>query len=555
MIHVLLITKDHKSSADITDQLHRHKFKVENCPSFKSGLQLIKKKKFELVLTDLFTPEKLTIELLLALKQRNAYAQMIILAEPDEVEISYTFINKGIYDIIALPVSINRLNLLVNRAISKASLLRENDQLKSQLTDSVSPGIGYLFGGGFTIREENSPLLCDLFHRMTQKTNARDVLKLGLTIIRQIVSVDICLVHLFQEPTHEFQLVLQNGQALNHDEKGLPYFNHNFPDWWKLLSEQKPIFIQKKHHNTVPHPLQRADFNEIIYLPIAYQSKIIGLITVASETSLHNSDEKQLLLLLISCCLGMTIENIQLAEQRVTQIEAIKTKNTELKSFIYRVSHDLKSPLMALYGFADLLNENYRHKLDEAGQDYLNMILINSEVMHRMIDGILELSRIGRMIGPRARFSTRRMLEEVAAIFDYQIKQKRIELKFPRKMPLIYADRERIATVFQNLISNAIKYMGNSSNRTIQINWREEQDDYLFWISDNGIGIPEQHQPHVFELFRKFNGDDTNGTGVGLTIAKKILEYHGGKIWLTSKENSGTTFYFTIPKFSRVIQA
>jgi len=390
-----------------------------------------------------------------------------------------------------------------------------------------------------------------IFREMNKRTTLDDIIKATLKNLKLFIQADIYLFHLLHPGTRTLRLVAESGLDL-HEKRCFPLFDQHLAEWWDFLKKGESIIVQAAQAPPVAHPLEKFNLAAVYYFPLSANKKLLGLITIAQRPPNQFTDTFVALFELFCLHLGMLIQNTQLKLKQENEIKALHEKNEELRSFIYTISHDLKSPLGALYGFADVLQNSYKYQLDEKGQDYLNMILVNSELMHRMIDGVLELSRIGRVLGPRTKFSTRRLLNELTAILDYQLKKKGVTLDYPKKMPIIYADRERIATVFQNLLTNSIKFSSPEREPRICINWKEQADDYLFWISDNGIGISAPDQKYVFDLFRKLGGEQFNGTGVGLTIVKKILEYHGGKIWVESELDVGTTFYFTIPKYSRI---
>lgn len=395
-------------------------------------------------------------------------------------------------------------------------------------------------------------LINNLILKINQLQSLNEVLRITNKELLKLVGADICFIHLWDRPKGALRLAWLSGEQ-DKQKLQVDYLKKNNQLWWQHIKKREALFVENGQTSLPSHPLSQSDYSGIWYLPLSYKRKLLGLITLGFMDAGRISDELKRLLNLLSFQIGMTIENIQLKQAQTKHAQEIQKRNNELRSFIYTVSHDLKSPLVALYGFADLLKENYSQMLDENGQDYLKRILVNSELMHRMIDDLLELSRIGRVLGPRSKFSTRRLVEELVDIYNYQIRKKNIKLIYPDKMPIIYADRERIATVFQNLLTNSIKYSRQEPPPEIRIEWTEQKNDYLFSVIDNGIGISKQNRNKIFNLFQKFGDETSNeGTGVGLTIARKILEHHGGKIWVESEENVGTTFYFTIPKYSRV---
>ena len=173
--------------------------------------------------------------------------------------------------------------------------------------------------------------------------------------------------------------------------------------------------------------------------------------------------------------------------------------------------------------------------------------------MNKMINDLLKLSRAGRVVGTKRRFSTYKMVKEIYMCFYPHIQGKNIKFTISKDLPIIYGDRQRLQTVFENLIGNAIKYISQKRHPFIEVDCKDKPGVYEFLIRDNGIGIDPADQHRIFEVFQKCakSEDNGNGTGVGLTIVKKIIEHHGGAVRVESKLDKGATFCFTLPKPSR----
>ncbi len=393
--------------------------------------------------------------------------------------------------------------------------------------------------------------LNSLFMATSELTDLHGILKIALESAMKIIPSTIGFIHLWDASKGLLKLAFDKGLKPGEADQ-LQSIKKTSDQWWNLIRKREAIFIGDVNRFPMKHPLENSALKTICYLPLSYKKKLTGVLTIGCETQQNLAADQQKLLELITFQVAVAMEYARLQKEQTLKSKEIQEKNQELQSFIYTVSHDLKTPLVALYGFSDLLRENYSPLLDSIGQDYLKRILMNAEMMHQMIDDLLELSRIGRVVGPRIKFSIRRLIEEFAAMFEYQLRQKEIQLIYPKKMPLIYADRDRIATVFQNLLTNAIKFSRPGFDPKIIVDWKEIENDYLFWVADNGVGIHPDHLPKIFDLFQKFSSSQTEGTGIGLTIVKKILEHHNGRIWVESVVNEGATFYFTIPKVGRI---
>ncbi|KAB8141860.1 GAF domain-containing protein [Chloroflexia bacterium SDU3-3] len=234
----------------------------------------------------------------------------------------------------------------------------------------------------------------------------------------------------------------------------------------------------------------------------------------------------------------------------------LERSNQELDSFAYIASHDLKEPLRGIHNYSHFLLEDYSDKIDEEGQQKLNTLIRLTQRMETLIDSLLHYSRVGRLDLAFAMVDLNQELEEIVLLLGQRIRERGAEIQIPRPLPTIYADRARVGEVFSNLISNAIKY--NDKEIPIvrvdarRVTLRDESgapaEGYIFSVSDNGIGIAENHHEAIFRIFKRLHGrgEYGGGVGAGLTIARKIIERHGGKIWITSQPGGGTTFSFTL---------
>jgi light-regulated signal transduction histidine kinase (bacteriophytochrome) len=229
--------------------------------------------------------------------------------------------------------------------------------------------------------------------------------------------------------------------------------------------------------------------------------------------------------------------------------EALTRSNEELEDFTHVVSHDLKEPLRAIEAFSGFLAEDYADKLDEEGRKYLKVLQDGAVRMRDLIDDLLQLSRIGRIKAQYATVSAASLVGEVADALQFSLKEKGVDLRIQEHLPTLVCDPVRIRQVLENLISNAIKY-NDKPHPVIDIACSEGPDAYAFSVRDNGPGIDSRYHEKIFRIFQRLVlREEHEGTGVGLTICKKIVEGHGGKIWVKSDGSGrGSTFQFSIPK-------
>ena len=237
--------------------------------------------------------------------------------------------------------------------------------------------------------------------------------------------------------------------------------------------------------------------------------------------------------------------------------------NVELDAFAYIASHDLKEPLRGIYNYSSFLIEDYGEILDPAGQDKLHTLMRLTRRMEDLIESLLHYSRLGRAELVMRPVDLNNLVAGVLDVIKASARDTRVQFKIPRPLPTVNCDRTQVNELFTNLISNGIKY-NQETEKIIEIGYldadhpiaKEKMLEYpnntpattIFYVSDNGIGIRERHLESIFRIFKRLHGQKKygGGTGAGLTIAKKIVERHGGEIWVKSVYQEGSTFYFTL---------
>jgi PAS domain S-box-containing protein len=232
-------------------------------------------------------------------------------------------------------------------------------------------------------------------------------------------------------------------------------------------------------------------------------------------------------------------------EKQAELVKEIESVNKELKDFAYIVSHDLKAPLRGVKTIAGWLSADYADKFDENGNQQLNLLISRVDRMNNLINGVLEYSRVGRVQENRAVVDLNKLVPE---IIDMIAPPENISITVENELPTIQCEPTRIMQVFQNLLSNAVKFMDKPQGQ-VKVGCMEEDGFWKFSVADNGPGIEERHFEKIFQIFQTLSPQDkVESTGIGLTVAKKIVELYDGKIWVESKVGEGSTFFFTLPK-------
>lgn len=226
----------------------------------------------------------------------------------------------------------------------------------------------------------------------------------------------------------------------------------------------------------------------------------------------------------------------------------LQQSNTELDAFAYIASHDLKEPLRGIHNYSNFLIEDYSNILNEDGVSKLQTLVRLSQRMEDLINSLLHFSRLGRVELAIYPTNLDQVLQQVLDLLRARIEETGVKIEVPRPLPIINCDRIQVTEVFSNLISNAIKY-SERADKWVEVGYLDNQKEAtVFYVRDNGIGIKEQYLDNIFRIFKRLHGHNQygGGTGAGLTIVKKIVERHGGKIWVESTFGLGSTFYFTL---------
>jgi PAS domain S-box-containing protein len=227
--------------------------------------------------------------------------------------------------------------------------------------------------------------------------------------------------------------------------------------------------------------------------------------------------------------------------------QQLERQNAELEQFAYVASHDLQEPLRSIAGFVQLLERRYSGQLDEDADRFIGFVVSGVERMQALIDDLLAYSRAGRAELQRQPVNVRDAVEGAVALLEASIRDSGATVEIG-ELPIVDADRGALRQVFQNLISNGIKFNDNGSPR-VAVSASQTAEGWRFSVEDNGIGIDPDHSERIFRMFQRLHGrDEYGGTGIGLPICKRVVERHGGHIWWEPLPEGGTVFRFTIPE-------
>lgn len=232
-------------------------------------------------------------------------------------------------------------------------------------------------------------------------------------------------------------------------------------------------------------------------------------------------------------------------------MEKLVAKNTEMESFLYSISHDLKTPIVTIDGFIGALREDFGNDLPKSAQSYFEYISDATKKMGLLINDLIELSRIGRVNEKKMSLPFGEIVESATSMLNPQIEAKGISLNIQQDFPVVYGEKKRLVQVIENLISNAIKYIGKDNPAPrIEIGHKKNGVQNVFFVKDNGIGIQQRYQKIIFQVFQRLPDAKKagEGTGIGLAIVERVIKHHEGEIWVSSEPGKGSTFFFTLNK-------
>ncbi len=285
-----------------------------------------------------------------------------------------------------------------------------------------------------------------------------------------------------------------------------------------------------------------------LVVPVKSEDELIGVLMLAKKGEEVYSEAHLRLLESIANLTEIAVERARLYEDTINKSMEIEARNKELDDFTYVVSHDLKEPLISIEGYSKILLKDYKGKIDDEGTEYLSSVVQSTARMKSLIDDLLTLSRLGRVTETLQTVSASHLIDEILHDLRFLLQEKHVDVIVPAVLPDVRYNATQLSMVFRNLISNALKF-NSTSSPVITIGHREEGDYHIFSVADNGIGIDEQYFEKIFMIFQRLQrNEEYRGTGAGLTIVKKIVEKHHGRIWVESTVGEGSVFSFSVPK-------
>jgi len=320
---------------------------------------------------------------------------------------------------------------------------------------------------------------------------------------------------------------------------------------WNVITKRKPILDLRQK---IPEKPTSAAFGNtelvsasLLHAPMFSKDRIIGIMSAQSYELNAYSRDHLTLLESIANVAAIAIEKANLHQETLEKSREIEARNKELDDFTYVVSHDLKEPLISVEGYAKIIRQEYSASFDEPAKDYIKSIVDSCVHMKGLIEDLLQLSRISKLAEERTVIDLYSLVRGIQEEMQYTLRERRAVIEIQPTIPKVLGVDQHLRIVFRNLLSNGVKFCDKPVPR-ISVTSAPHGHMSEIMVSDNGIGIQEEYFERIFMIFQRLhNKDEYEGTGAGLTIVRKIIEGHGGQIWVTSKRGEGTTFHFTLP--------
>ncbi len=390
---------------------------------------------------------------------------------------------------------------------------------------------------------------------LSSSIDPEEVLQNTLVQVLQIMNIEMGLIYLLDEKKKTLRCALSHGipdeviQTVKELRLGEGIAG-------RVAASGSPLIIENASIDSRIQSLafKQQGIRSFASIPIQSRTRLIGVMNIGSFGQRTITPEDERLLITIGVHMGAVMENILLF-QEITRtsdelkdaMNLIRQRNEELRQLVSTVSHDLKNPIVAINGFTDRFMKSAATKLTSKEKQYMEAIRDSGRNMEQFVTNLLTLSAVENLKLKKEEFSTAEVIEEIARELASRIDEKQGRIVVDDGMPSIKADRIRVAQVFSNLISNAVKYSHPDRPPEVRITYRLEPGRHLFSVTDNGIGIAQEHTANIFDIFYRATDDHVDGTGIGLSIVKKALGVMGGEIWLKSKPGQGSTFFFTLP--------
>lgn len=507
----VLVVDDEKFIVDMVSYLLRsHGFDVTEASNVQEAFKKLETDSFAVIISDEKMPGGTGLDLFRKSKELYPNTVRILMSGYADLEMARSAISEGeVYRFICKPFDAEDFLLCIKQAIKHHELLEENQKLLNELIN-----------WNRRLEEEVESRTKELKHSEEKYRMLFEKAHEGIVLIdtgeeNRIIDCNSAFALMTGYEKEELiGMDFWDIQDKNRYPKGIKGFK---------------LKLQNSIKESTNLNLVRKDGNPI---------------TIQFLSSEIEYDDKKIF---NGFCIDIT-EKIKMEEDLKNAYDTIEEKTREMEEFIYIASHEIQTPLVPIYGYSKLMIEFYRDKLDAQAISWLEEIRKNSMTIKLLVKDLLDLSRIKTSLNPFHMIETDLLLKGIFKSYEDRISNMGIRKEIEEGLPQIYGDPMRIKMVFNNVINNAIKYMEKSTDPMIKVSCVEEGAFYRFSISDTGCGIKKEDIKNIFKPLWRSPDRNSEGTGLGLYFVKKIMELHGGDVWVESEPGKGSTFYLSFPK-------
>ena len=504
------------------------------------------------------------------LRAVEANEALILQGDLEEISKRYPMrVKSGLKSVLLAPIVFKgeALGVLHMRSLEENAYNQHHLDLATKVAAQIAPAIAnsQLYAQHTEAEAEANRLalqnaaIAEIGRIITASLDIEDVYAGFAEQTRRLIGFDRIVVSLLGRDSDDFTNAYVIGVPVSYRNRGdMVELKGTFTD--EVARQQRAIlFLPRSLQETRTMfpgliPQYQSGLRSFISVPLIYKDETIGVLHFSSVKPNAYGDYEVGMADLIAAQIAGAIENSHLHAETLEsdralqrQAEELARSNAELEQFAYVASHDLQEPLRVIAGYVNLLEERYADKLDQDARDFIGFTTDAAHRMRALIEALLQYSRVETHGNPFAKMDCDRSLSEALADLEVSIGESGAEITAD-PLPSILGDQIQITHVFENLISNAIKFRKDDCPPKIHVSCGRDSGSWRISVSDNGTGIRPRYQERIFGMFKRAHKRSKYpGTGIGLALCLKIVERHGGRIWVESELNQGSTFHFTIP--------
>lgn len=521
--HSVILTIDDEKNIRQSFRLYLedYNYQVLEAEHGAVGIEMIERHSPDLVLVDLRMPDVDGLDVLKHISESTPRTPVIVVSGTGVIADAVEALRRGAWDYLLKPIEdMNILLHTVETTLERARFLDEKRKYREHLEAEVQERTAELLAA-------NTRLMQEIEQRARAEVSVRE----SEEKLRNILESSPFGMHVYQLDDKDRLLFIGANPAAD----WILHVDHS-KYAGRAIEEVYPVLFK----DDVPPQLYR-----IIAMgeTTRYEQQVNEIAGTSRIYDIHAYKAAEGIMV---CNVIDISERAKAGSEREKLISILEAKNAELERFTYTVSHDLKTPLITIRGFLELLDDSLIQNDMEEARKCINRINHAASSMEELLRNLLSISRIDHNKTSLTAFNVRTLIEDVLELFERQIEERGIRVSIGDELSTVTADRNRIFEVYQNLLENAIYFSDGVPGPEIEIGLRGDTKRQIFYVKDNGIGIEPAYHKKVFHLFEKLD-KDSDGTGIGLALVKRIIEAHAGTVWVESEgDGKGTTICFTL---------